>query len=92
MTRKKLSENEDDFIKGAGKPASKPATKPATQKDALSKLFEPSMPAPKDPTVRFTADLPYDLHRRLHLAAARAGKTKVELLREILAQVLPPIE
>lgn len=93
MTRKKLNENEADFIKGAGNPASKPATsKPATKEDALSKLFEPTMPAPKDPTIRFTADLPYDLHRRLDLAAVKAGKKKVELLREILEAVLPAAE
>ena len=32
MTRKKLSENEEDFIKGAGKPANKPATSNQRQK------------------------------------------------------------
>lgn len=104
MTRKKLSENEAEFIKGSGKAASKPATekpaeptkedtlsKPAepTKEDALSKLFEPSLPAPKDPTIRFTADLPVGLHRRLNLAAVKSGKKKVELLREILETVLP---
>ena len=50
------------------------------------------MPAPKDPTIRFTADLPYELHRRLDLAAVKAGKKKVELLREILEAVLPAAE
>lgn len=91
--RKKLSENEDGFIKGSSQqPASQPAAKATgknTTEDALSKILSPAPPAPKDPTIRFTADLPVELHRRLTLAAARAGKKKVDIVRELLEAVLP---
>ena len=93
MSRKKLSENEDSFIKGTPTPASKPAAKSKptepNQADRLKQILEPTMPAPKDPTIRFTADLPVDLHRRLTLAAARAGKSKVDIVREVLEEILP---
>lgn len=91
MTRKKLSENEADFIKGGGatpSPASPPETTPKTE-DALSQILKPRIPEPKEPTIRFTADLPVALHRRLTLAAAKAGKRKVDLVREVLDHLLP---
>lgn len=91
--RKKLNENEDAFIKG-NQPSSQPAAKPTgkqttTTDEALSKILSPAPPAPKDPTIRFTADLPVELHRRLTLAAAKAGKKKVDIVRELLEHVLP---
>jgi plasmid stability protein len=52
-------------------------------------ILKPAPPAPKEPTTRFTADMPLDLHRRLSVAAAKAGKSKVDLVREILNHVLP---
>ena len=85
--RKKLSENESEFIKGGSKP---PAGKPAQSKeDILSQILKPAPPEPKEASIRFTADLPLALHRRLTLAAAKAGKSKVDLVREFLDAVLP---
>lgn len=93
MTRKKLSQNEDEFIKGAAAPVSKPAAK-VTEKaspteDALMQILSPAPATPREATIRFTADLPVVLHRRLTLAAAKAGKSKVDIVREVLEFVLP---
>lgn len=42
-------------------------------------------------TIRFTADLPESLHRRLTMAAATSGKRKVDIVRAVLDAVLPPL-
>lgn len=55
----------------------------------MSAILKPAPPKAKDPTVRFTADLPVELHRRLTRAAAQADKKKVDLVRELLDAVLP---
>ena len=52
-------------------------------------ILEPKQKPPKPATIRFTADLPEELHRRLTLAAAKAGKKKVDLVRELLDRILP---
>ena len=46
----------------------------------------------KEPTVRFTADLPQSIHRRLSILAARTGKKKVEIVRQLLVEALQNIE
>lgn len=110
--RKKLNENEAEFIKGTSaspqssakpkakqpakpatkttrKPSAKRKPKPSTTEDIVSQILSPAVPAPKIPTIRFTADLPEELHRRLSVAAAKAGKSKVDIVRELLEAVLP---
>lgn len=87
-TRKKLSENESEFIKGSAALVSKQTAQPTTD-EALRKILSPTPPEPKDPTIRFTADLPVELHRRLSIAASKAGKAKVDIVRELLEAVLP---
>lgn len=92
MTRKKLSENEAEFIKGSGAPpqpasSSQPKSKPIN--NDIMQILEPKQKPPKPATIRFTADLPEELHRRLTLAAAKAGKKKVDLVRELLDHILP---
>lgn len=93
MTRKKLSQNEDEFIKGAVQPASQPAAKatPKTQSkdEILNQILQPAPPAPKEPQIRFTVDMSLQLHRRLSVAAAKAGKSKADIVREVLNTVLP---
>ena len=55
--RKKLSENESEFIKGSAKPS---ADKPAqSREDILSQILKPAPTEPKEATIRFTADLPW---------------------------------
>jgi len=91
MTRKKLNDNEADFIKGSANPTAAPAT-PTTQQtkeDILSQILQPAPPAPKEPQIRFTVDMDLGLHRRLSVAAAKAGKSKADIVREVLNTVLP---
>ena len=91
--RKKLGDNEAEFIKGEGlKGDGGDATQLSSKEEILSRILKPASREPKDPTVRFTADLPVELHRRLSFAAAKAGKSKVELVREFLDAILPPEE
>lgn len=92
MSRKKLGDNEDAFIKGsAPSPQPPTAAKESTSKleETLKQALQPKPKTQKEATVRFTADLPIELHTRLAEAAAKADKPKVELVREILDAVLP---
>lgn len=89
MTRKKLTEAEDGFVKG--KATSSPPPVPTAQSNNadVAQILQPKRKKPREAMVRFTADLPEDLHYRLNLAAVKSGKTKVELVRELLDAVLP---
>lgn len=94
MTRKKLDEQakaEAAFITGGDQQTPAPTTKATTTntEDVLSQILQPAKKPPKAASIRFTADLPEALHRRLTLAAYKAGKKKVDIVREILEHVLP---
>ena len=64
-----------------------PRGKTPTSSDLMSKLQE----QPKERTVRFTADLPESIHKKLSLLAARTGKKKVEIVRMLLMEALEEI-
>ncbi|MEM9485294.1 MAG: CopG family transcriptional regulator [Cyanobacteria bacterium P01_F01_bin.116] len=68
-----------------------PEPKPQVQSDAeiLADILAPT-DAPER-NIRFTADLPESLHRRLTMAAATSGKRKVDIVRAILDAVLPQV-
>ncbi|ESA32771.1 hypothetical protein N836_24480 [Leptolyngbya sp. Heron Island J] len=68
-----------------------PEPKPQAQSDAeiLADILAPT-DAPER-NIRFTADLPESLHRRLTMAAATSGKRKVDIVRAILDAVLPQV-
>lgn len=98
MTRKKMTDKKDEltnseasFLKGSSEvELSAPEQKiapPTAQGDIMSQILAPS--AAKEPTTRFTADLPDNLHRRLTMAAAMSGKKKVDIVRELLDASLP---
>lgn len=94
MTRKKLSDTEQTFLTGdRAAPSAMPEALEVQSKliptdDAMSQILSPP-PESKEASTRFTADLPDSLHERLSMAALKAKKTKVQLVREILNQVLP---
>lgn len=98
MIRKKMTDKKDEltnseasFLKGSSevKPSEpeRKVSSPIIQDDIMSRILAPS--AAKEPTTRFTADLPDDLHRRLTMAAAMSGKKKVDIVRELLDASLP---
>ena len=94
MSRKKLSDTESNFLTGnrsdtpQEKPKDKPPTSTPNQTDTMSQILAPA-PTEKEASTRFTADLPDSLHERLSIAALKAKKSKVQLVREILDAVLP---
>lgn len=103
MSRKKLSDTEASFLTGSSsaspqgkqqlsdKPTTQPTKKPMptqNQSDTMSQILSPAA-TEKEPSTRFTADLPDSLHERLSMAALKAKKSKVQLVREILDAMLP---
>ncbi len=42
----------------------------------------------KEPTFRYTVDLPESLHKKLSLAAAKTGRSKADIVRYLLQQAL----
>jgi hypothetical protein len=75
------------------KPASKAATKNTprpTEDDILSRVLTPT--EDRERMIRFTADLPESLHRKLTMLAAKSGKKKVEIVRAILEEVLKDVD
>ena len=91
MNRKKLSDAEQAFVTGGGvsQPQNKRPKNRGGEGDAISKILAPPDTG-KETMTRFTADLPDSLHERLSLAALKAKKSKVQLVREILDAVLEP--
>lgn len=99
MTDKKgeLTDTEANFLKGTTKSTDEVTPSAPTQKTStadtpasiMKQILTPS--ASKEPTTRFTADLPDSLHRRLSMAAAMSGKKKVDIVRELLDASLPQL-
>ncbi len=57
--------------------------------DILSRVLAPT--EERERMIRFTADLPESLHRKLTMLAAKSGKKKVEIVRAILEEVLKDV-
>lgn len=72
-----LSPAETAFVRGDGLAASPAPPPPAA-----------AAPEPEEVTVRFTVDLPLDLHRRLKLAAMNRRQPMTATAREALVQWL----
>ena len=95
MTDKKgeLTSTEASFLKGKADIEPSSPTETTTQLtapgDIMSQILSPT-PA-KEPTTRFTADLPDSLHKRLTVAAAMSGRKKVDIVRELLDAALPQV-
>ncbi|MGL5133901.1 MAG: hypothetical protein ACRC78_15350 [Planktothrix sp.] len=47
---------------------------------------------PKEPTKRFTVDLPESMHRKLSILAARTGRHKSEIVKFLLDQALKDVQ
>ena len=69
-----------------------PESNPQTQSDSeiLADILAPTDTPER--SIRFTADLPESLHKRLTMAAATSGKRKVDIVRAILDAVLPQVD
>jgi predicted DNA-binding protein len=62
----------------------------ATEDDILNRVLTPT--EDRERMIRFTADLPESLHRKLTMLAAKSGKKKVEIVRAILEEVLKDVD
>ncbi|KAI9129291.1 CopG family transcriptional regulator [Acaryochloris sp. CCMEE 5410] len=68
---------------------------PDTVNEAISQrknIVDKFQDEPKERTIRFTADLPESLHKKLSMLAARTGKKKVDIVRLLLAEALEDID
>lgn len=100
--RKPLDSLEQQFVYNAQEPERTPAaatpeptpTPPKPRKPSPSKeskestLIKKLQAFQKEPTVRFTVDLPESLHRKLSAAATKAGCKKVDIVRMFLEERL----
>ena len=47
---------------------------------------------PKEATKRFTVDLAESMHRKLSILSAKSGRTKADIIRMVLDDVLKDVE
>ncbi len=66
-----------------------PAAPPSREPQPKNKSLMDELQAPaKEPTTRFTVDMPESMHRDLSLLAAKTGRKKVDLVRLAIAKLL----
>jgi hypothetical protein len=67
--------------------------KPSSSKESKEGTLIKKLQAfQKEPTVRFTVDLPESLHRKLSAAASKAGCKKVDIVRVLLEDGLKEVD
>lgn len=57
---------------------------PTQESDLMSKLTS----LDKEPTVRLSVDLPFRIHKKLTILAAKTGKKKAEIVRLLINEAL----
>ena len=57
-----------------------------------SSLMDKLQVQPKEATKRFTVDLPESMHRKLSILSAKSGRTKADIIRMVLDDVLKDVE
>lgn len=80
MTKKRQSLNDDASL--AKKFVYGETASPQQKKTATPEPIE------KETTVRMSVDLTTSVHRKLSILAAKTGKKKVEIIRELLDEAL----
>ena len=69
------------------------STSPTTTKQKKeSSLMDKLQVQPKEATKRFTVDLPESMHRKLSILSAKTGRTKADIIRMVLDDVLADVE
>lgn len=66
----------------------KPVEKPKKELTLMEKLQVET----KEPTKRFTIDLRESVHRKLSILAAKTGRSKADIIRMVLDDVLADVE
>lgn len=90
--RKSLNQSlAEKFVYGESNNTSKKDEKERDLDFAPPELMDktpPSVPSGKEPTKRFTVDLPVSLHKRFYVAAIEADKDKAEIIRQLIEEFL----
>ncbi len=84
-------EEEIEQPSAAPKPEKSASPINAKQNKELS-LMDKLQVQPKEATKRFTVDLPESMHRKLSILSAKSGRTKADIIRMVLDDVLKDIE
>ncbi len=63
-----------------------------TKQKKESSLMDKLQVQPKEATKRFTVDLPESMHRKLSILSAKTGRTKADIIRMVLDDVLADVE
>lgn len=72
-----------------------PEVEPASatvKKNKESSLMDKLQVQPKEGTKRFTIDLRESVHRKLSILAAKTGRSKADIIRMVLDDVLEDVE
>ena len=69
----------------------KPEPPPLEQPSTNPSLMEKLQLEPKQVTKRFTVDLPETMHRKLSILSAKTGRTKADIVRMLLEDVLKDV-
>ena len=70
----------------------KPAKKSNKESNKESSLMQKLQLEAKEPTKRFTIDLRESVHRKLSILAAKTGRSKADIIRMVLDDVLEDVE
>ena len=89
----KSPEVEKEIGQPPAPPKSDKSAPPTTAKqNKESSLMDKLQVQPKEATKRFTVDLPESMHRKLSILSAKSGRTKADIIRMVLDDVLADVE
>lgn len=84
---------EEEIEQPPAPPKSEKSAPPTTAKQKKeSSLMDKLQVQPKEATKRFTVDLPESMHRKLSILSAKTGRTKADIIRMVLDDVLADVE
>ena len=95
MTSKKRKSLDDslasEFVFNQDKEVKEPTTVKENKPTKESSLMNKLQVAPKEGTKRFTIDLKESVHRKLSILSAKTGRSKADIIRMVLDDVLKDI-
>jgi hypothetical protein len=76
----------------ANEPNQQSPSTPAMKNITAANFIDSIPVVTKEATVRFTVDLPESMHRKLSILSARTGRSKADIIRMVLDDVLKDVE
>ena len=84
---------EEEIEQPIAPPKPEKSAPPTTAKqNKESSLMDKLQVQPKEATKRFTVDLPESMHRKLSILSAKTSRTKADIIRMVLDDVLKDVE